>query len=76
MLVLSDVLRRLRGEGLPATVHKVRNAIVTGRVKPRPEQDGAGNYQFTLDHLEQLREYVARPPKAGRPRLHAQESPR
>jgi len=63
--VLSEVLQMLEGEGLPVTVHKIRNAVVTGRVT-RPDLDGAGNMRFTVPNIVEICDYLVRPPRPGR----------
>jgi hypothetical protein len=63
--VLSEVVQMLRAEGLPVTVHKIRNALATGRVT-RPDLDGAGNMRFTVPNIVQICDYLLRPPKPGR----------
>ena len=63
--VLSEVIAMLEAEGLPVTLHKIRNALVTGRVT-RPDLDGAGNMRFTCENVVQICDYLLRPPRPGR----------
>jgi len=65
--VLSEVIEILEAEGLPVTLHKIRNAVVTGRVT-RPDLDGAGNMRFTCPNIVQICDYLVRPPRPGRRR--------
>jgi hypothetical protein len=64
-MTFSEVLRRLRAEGLPVTGGQIRYAVVTRRIA-RPPQDGAGNHRFSNRHLAQLRSYLSVPRRRGR----------
>jgi len=74
--VLSEVIQMLEAEGLPVTVHKVRNALATGRVT-RPDMDGAGNMRFTCQNIVQICDYLLRAPRPGRrPKKGAERPPK
>lgn len=65
--VLSEVIAMLQAEGLPVTVAKIRNALLTGRVT-RPDMDGAGNMRFSVPNIAEICAYLVNPPRPGRPR--------
>lgn len=62
----SELVRRLRGEGVEhASYTGVWYAVLVGAID-RPPKDAFGNYIFDEHHLEQARVYFATPRKRGR----------
>jgi len=67
-MVVHDVTRLLRREGLPAADWRIRYAVKSGRVVA-PPRDSFGHRRFGPEHIEALREYFGKPHKGpGRPR--------
>lgn len=52
-MTFSELLDRLRGLGLRASENRVRYLLRERRINV-PDKDGAGNYQWTELHFEQL----------------------
>ncbi len=59
-----EVMKALRDEGLDLTVNRLRYAIIAGKIE-RPPMDGAQNFNFAQEHIQQLRDYLRNPPRRG-----------
>ena len=64
-MTLSEVTTTLRAEGFPATVSRIKYAMLAGHIS-RPPRDGAGNYQFANRQLMELRTYLDSSRRCGR----------
>ena len=64
-MVFADLQQQLRAEGFHATRGRIYRAIDTRKVD-RPPMNGAGQYEFAAQHLDQLRDYLRFRPKRGR----------
>ncbi len=62
-----DVLRALREDGLNVTTSQVRWAITSGKVS-RPPLDGSLSFDFTEQHLTELKDYFRSKAACGRRR--------
>lgn len=54
-MCLKDLLRKLRADGLVVREPQVRWAITSGKIS-RPPLDGSLRFDFTQEHIEQLRQ--------------------
>jgi hypothetical protein len=66
-MVLSELLGALATEGLPAAAHRIQRAVETGKISP-VQFDGAGNRDYSEQHLAELREILKSPTRRGRKR--------
>lgn len=55
-MVLADLIRELRHDGIGVAPHHIRHAIAAGHIG-RPRLDGSLRYVFTTEHLDALRRY-------------------
>jgi hypothetical protein len=69
-MVLSELLAKLRAEGLPAESYRIHYAVAAGRV-PRPQRDGSGRFRFSASDVKACREYLKHLPKPGRKKASA-----
>jgi hypothetical protein len=54
----NEVITKLKREGYAATVGRVRQALMSGRVQPLPSKTERGAFDFQPEHLRQLRWYL------------------
>jgi hypothetical protein len=64
-MVLSELLAKLRAEGLPARAHRIHYAVQVGYL-PKPERDGSGRFRFSTADVAACRRYLNNLPKPGR----------
>jgi hypothetical protein len=64
-MVLSELLAKLRAEGIQARAHVIHHGISAGHL-PTPERDGSGRYRFSSADVAACRKYAKNPPKPGR----------
>jgi hypothetical protein len=64
-MVLSELLAKLRAEGLPARAHQIHYGVSVGYL-PKPERDGSGRYRFSSTDVVACRKYLNNLPKPGR----------
>jgi hypothetical protein len=69
-MVLSELLAKLRAEGLPARAHRIHYAVSVGYL-PKPERDGSGRFQFSAADVAACRKYLNNLPKPGRKKATA-----
>jgi hypothetical protein len=64
-MVLSELIEKLRAEGLPAKAHRIHYGVQAGYL-PRPARDGSGRYRFSQADVAACRKYLKNLPKPGR----------
>lgn len=64
-MVLSELLAKLRAEGLNPRAHVIHHGIQAGYL-PKPERDGSGRYRFSTADVAACRKYLNNLPKPGR----------
>jgi len=64
-MVLSELLAKLRADGLNAQAHQLHHAIAAGYL-PRPPRDGSGRYRFAPADVRRAAAYLRNVPRPGR----------
>jgi hypothetical protein len=64
-MTVSEVVKKLTGEGIEVSVPKIKYALLTHKI-PSPPRDGAGNYQFSDADVRRIRKYMDIPHTCGR----------